>query len=289
MGSSDIEARCFPMLSRRQFLISSGILLAGGAIGSSQLLQDPSTRYRLGLEQSPDADVPETGTTVEYNQLSSRHMNRTVGWALSLPTVAPRATVFCLHGRSGDERSAFETLRLHDMVATAQLPLAIASVAGGKQSYWHQRLDGSDALTMVIDELIPAVEERTGTTQRALYGWSMGGFGALLTAASHPQDFRATVAISPALWTDPGKSPPDAFDGIDDFARHDVFAMRDRLSAVDIRISCGTDDPFYQATKAFVSGLTSVEADFSDGYHDNAYFRSVSPKALQFITRAVTT
>jgi S-formylglutathione hydrolase FrmB len=299
-------------ISRRTFLLGALGVGAAGALGTWQLEEHPSLPYRIGLANSPDHKVPVANVKVETGEFKSNAALKTVRWSYAMPAIEPIATVYCLHGLGGNHASAFNNLRLHDLVRAERLPLAIASVDGGN-SYWHRRKDGSNTLAMLTDELIPLIESRTGTTRRSVFGWSMGGYGALLvslrqpsrfapvgsslapSAASssgpllslrqHPQLFDSVVALSPALWTQPGDSAPGAFDDEEDFEAHDVFDMRARLSDQNIRVACGNDDPFYEATLAFVSQLPNAEKDFGHGYHDDAYWRSVSPAALRFITQ----
>ncbi len=123
-------------------------------------------------------------------------MNRAVKWTYSIPSVAPVATVFCLHGRNGNHTTVFNELHLHDLVAAARLPLTIASIDGGDDNYYHKRKDGTDALSMIIKEFIPLIDNATHTTKRALLGWSMGGYGSLLAGERFTDMFSAIVAFS---------------------------------------------------------------------------------------------
>lgn len=269
--------------SRRSFLFG-GLGALVGAAGSVVAMEETSLGERLGLRSGPDYRPADGRVPVTSGSFDSTHLRTKVGWSLAMPKGrAPLGTLFCLHGRSGDHTRAFQQLRLHDMVAEQHLPLAIAAVDGADHSYWHRRADGTDAMAMLLQELVPMIEARTGTSRRALYGWSMGGYGALLAAGRDPDRFAAVVALSPALWTAPARSAPGAFDGAEDFRANDVFALRDQLARVPVRISCGDSDPFASATKAFVAGLPSAQVQFNTGAHTAAYWRSVSPAALAFV------
>ena len=105
---------------------------------------------------------------------------------------------------------------------------------------------------MLLHELIPACARRFklggGGRKRAIIGWSMGAYGALVAAETEPDLFAAVVAVSPAVWTSYDAmmlGPQDAFDDAADFAKYDVIAHADRLAGVDLRIDCGKQDPFY--------------------------------------------
>ena len=89
----------------------------------------------------------------------------------------------------------------------------------------------------LLHELIPTCARRFklggGGRKRAIIGWSMGAYGALVAAETDPDLFAAVVAVSPAVWTSYDAmmlGPRDAFDDAADFARYDVIAHADRLA-----------------------------------------------------------
>jgi enterochelin esterase-like enzyme len=215
-------------------------------------------------------------------------MRRPVRWSYAAPTTAITGIIICLHGRNGNRRRAFDSIHLHDVAAAAGQSFAIVGVDGGAASYWHQRADGTDARRMVIDELIPVIDERVGSTvQRAIVGWSMGGYGALLIAETEPTLFRAVVAASPALWERSDDAAPGAFDSPADFASHNVFTDIAALRPLAVRIDCGSSDGFVRAARRFADQLPSPNlGTFSRGYHDAAYWRSIAPGQLSTIADA---
>ncbi|MEP7025935.1 MAG: alpha/beta hydrolase-fold protein, partial [Actinomycetota bacterium] len=135
-------------------------------------------------------------------------------WTISVPAKSqrPLAIVYCLHGKGSDHRMAFEQVPLPHIAARLELPLVVAAVDGGPDSYWHRRADGSDAMAMLLKEFVPLVRDRVGPLPQALLGWSMGGYGALLAAERAPGRFKAVTPASPALWLTPGATAPGAFD-----------------------------------------------------------------------------
>jgi enterochelin esterase-like enzyme len=193
--------------------------------------------------------------------------------------------VVALHGRGQDERFAVEHVRFQDFLAAAGVRAVVVSVDGGPSSYWHPRRDGTDALAMVARELVPLVEEDLGDGRRAVVGWSMGGYGALLLAERFPDRFPVVAAASPALWRDAAATSPGAFDGALDFKAHDVFTATDRLGEVAVRIDCGRDDPFRAAVEAFAAMVPDATLDVRHGFHDTAYWRSVAPAQAAFLGR----
>jgi enterochelin esterase-like enzyme len=275
------------VISRRAFLVGAGgVLIAGSGSAAGLIATSDRLQRTLGLSHSPDRHFPRANTPRVDGQLDSKYMRRRVGWSLTRPQQAPLGIVYCLHGRSSDHTFTFDGIHLDDVAAALNLPLAIASVDGGDHSYWHARTDGTDAMGMLQQEFVPMIQRKVGARKLALLGWSMGGYGALLAAQRAPHRFTAVTAASPALWRTP-QTAPGAFDGADDYARNDVFAGVSKLATMQVRIDCGTKDPFYPADKHFVSLLTGAHSgSFTNGYHDSAYWRSVAPQQLQTIAEA---
>jgi S-formylglutathione hydrolase FrmB len=201
---------------------------------------------------------------------------------------APTPVVYCLHGRGGDERFATETIRLQDFLAAANVNIAVASVDGGPSSYWHRRKDGTDALAMVLDEMVPLVDGRYGNGKRAILGWSMGGYGALLAAERFDAGFHAVVATSPALWPRFEDSAPGAFDSAGDFAANDVFADLGRLNRGNVRIDCGADDPFVQRVRTLRARLGEPSGAITAGFHDERYWRKAAAAQVGFLASHLT-
>jgi pimeloyl-ACP methyl ester carboxylesterase len=278
------------VLSRRGFLIgagAAGIAAVGGylEVGASQRR---SLLRHLGLATSPDHRVPTSGTRVVSGTMESAFMHRAVGWAVSMPEAPLTGVVYCLHGKGDDHRFAFDTIHLHDVAAAQGARLAVAAVDGGADSYWHPRADGTDSMAMLLREFVPMVERRIGSSRRAVLGWSMGGYGALVAAETSPETFTAVAAASPALWLSPAATAPGAFDNAEDYHRHDVVAGEARLAGLTIRIDCGQGDPFLRAAHTFVARLPKPpQTSFGPGYHDAAYWRSVAPAQITTVAGAL--
>ncbi len=140
---------------------------------------------------------------------------------------------------------------------------------------------------MVVDDLLPLLEDETGYTGRiALLGWSMGGYGALLLAASlGPDRVGAVVAQSAALWTEPGASAPGAFDDREDFEAHDVFdpARLAVLAQLPVRLDCGEDDPFAASNRAFGEALPGAELTLDAGGHTVDYWRGHAGAEMRWL------
>jgi dienelactone hydrolase len=199
-----------------------------------------------------------------------------------------------LHGRGGNHRSAFTELWLDgylaDAVAGGTRPFVLASVDGGDHSYWHRRRSGEDPQAMLTAEFVPLLTDLGLATARiGMFGWSMGGYGALLLAETvGAARIAAVAASSPALSRRVADTASGSFDGPTDFAVHDVFPHRDRLAGVPVRIACGTADPFYPAVRAFAPSVPVLAGtDFSTGGHTDAFWRRSAPAQLRFLGTAL--
>ena len=258
-----------------------------GAVLAGETHRGRRWLHSVGVIDGPDREPPAVEVDVERAVLASDHMGRRVPWRLAVPTGETAATVVCLHGRGQNEGFAFDAIGVHRFVAAAGLPWAVVAADGGDASYWHERADGSDAQAMLFDELLPLVRVRLDTGPVALLGWSMGGYGALLAAASRRDDVAAVAAASPALWSRYAEAAPGSFDDDQDFAAHDVFRRIDALRGLPVRLDCGDDDPFAGATRRLATSLPKAEYETGAGFHDAGYWRSRVPAQLAFFGRTL--
>ncbi|HEV7187992.1 MAG TPA: alpha/beta hydrolase-fold protein [Blastococcus sp.] len=287
------------MRTRRAFLAAVGAAAVVGA-GGLVVERDAVHRWYSDLTDPEPAASPPTRTAgpLRSGSFPSLACGRQVGWQLAYPPGArPGAALpvaLVLHGRGGDEASAFGELHLDgylaDVVAGGAAPFALAAVDGGDHSYWHARRSGEDPQAMLLQEFLPRLAAMGLRTARVgVLGWSMGGYGALLLAETvGPARIAAVAADSPALWQRAADAAAGAFDDASDFAAHDVFAGRARLAGVPVRIACGTRDPFCPAVRAFLPGVPDlVGADLGDGAHTNTFWRRTAPAQLRFLAGAL--
>jgi enterochelin esterase-like enzyme len=238
--------------------------------------------HAVGVIDGPDRAIPKGDAAAVYDSFRSAAMDGSVRYGMYTPGGPVTAAIVCLHGKGGSEHTAFDNMGVHRFVEERQLPIAVASVAGGDDSYWHARRDGTDAGRMLIDEFIPLVRERTGAAKIALLGWSMGGYGSLLAVARHPGLFTSVAVGSPAIWQHAGQTAPGAFDDAADFNRNNLFSLTGTLRTAAIRVDCGNSDPFVPGVRAFLTAVPTATGQFRPGYHDDAFWRSVLPDQLDF-------
>ena len=183
-----------PRVNRRGFLLGAGAVALAGGAAAAGLAGRPGDRHGLAhgpAEGGPSGQVPASGAVEASGRLDSRYTHASMEWTISVPGNAqrPRAIVYCLHGKDANHRMAFDRIGVPGVAASVGLPVAVAAVDGGPDSYWHRRADGTDALAMLLNEFVPLVRARVGPLPQALMGWSMGGYGALLAAERAPRRF----------------------------------------------------------------------------------------------------
>lgn len=90
---------------------------------------------------------------------------------------------------------------------SAAYPSLVVS-PNGDSGYWSDWFNNGEAgppkyETFVVDQLIPLIDQRFRTTRsragRAVLGESMGGYGAMMLAARHPDLFAAASSLSGAV------------------------------------------------------------------------------------------
>jgi pimeloyl-ACP methyl ester carboxylesterase len=292
-----------PRPSRRALLLGGlgvgAVAVTGVAVGVEEEVLPGRTwvRDRLGLNGEAGR-VPDVtpGRVVHGSFRSEARGGVETGWSIAYPpgTQGSLPVLVVLHGLGNDDRSAMSPYLGLDRFLAAGVkdglaPFAIASVDGGR-SYWHRRPDGEDAGAMVLDEFVPLLADRGLRTDRiGLFGWSMGGYATLrLGAVLGRARCAAVVAESPALWTDGANASASGFRDAEEYAEFSVFGHQEDLAGIPVRIDCGTGDPFYRATQAYVAGFPRTarpSVHFQPGAHEMAYWRRMATAQLCFVAR----
>jgi enterochelin esterase-like enzyme len=108
-------------------------------------------------------------------------------------------------------------------IAGQIVPMIWVFVDGQTDSFYGDAYDGhKQVYSHFIDEILPYVDAQYHTIaereQRALEGFSMGGYGALLYAAKHPEHLSAVVEYGGPLmtWQNLTMSHPDTAEAMYD-------------------------------------------------------------------------
>jgi S-formylglutathione hydrolase FrmB len=256
---------------------------------------------------------------VECNSLPSKILSRSVPYCVVLPDnfdsdkTAKFPILYSLHGLGDNEQffihSGLWNL-VEDMREKKELKEFLIVTPDGDASFYINSRDGKNRYEdFLLQEFFPFIEKRyraaPGRANHAISGVSMGGYGALHLAFSHPQLFGSVSAHSAALieklpsflGTSPSSprarvlggvfgNPPDP--SFWDRNSPLVLARTANLSGLKIYFDCGDRDDY-----GFESGATALDKILTSrhiphefhlypGRHDPAYFADHLPTSLQF-------
>jgi pimeloyl-ACP methyl ester carboxylesterase len=253
-------------------------VLAAGAAGLATVAGGYGlTRpYLDGTPVLPDA--PAGDERLERRASAAR--GRTVGFYTAVPAGHGdgRGLPVCLVLHGGSKTTAdYARLGLGGFLTAAVRrgaePFVLAGADGGRLSW--RPTPGDDPQAMMRSD-VPAwcAERGFDPTRLAAWGWSMGGYGALLLAQTFPGLLRGVAAFSPAV------QPSD-----------DVFAQVERLRGVPVGLWCGRYDGLYDDVRALRRALPQKPAaeGFGVGRHNFGYWSTVVPAAFDFLSTALAT
>lgn len=229
--------------------------------------------------------------------------------------------VYLLHGY-GDSHKAWndEWLRIENTVAQCEkagLQDMIYIMPSGFSSYYVNRYDGNfDYMDMFVEELVPYVDNTYRTIadnrHRAVVGYSMGGFGAMILPSKHPEIFSVSVPLSMSFRTDEqymtesaggwgsqwgaifgGKGSVGEARLTDYYKEHCPFYMftaatKDQYADVAYYLDCGDDEEqLLVANDDLHRQLREIgmphEYRVRNGAHTGEYWRTAMPEVLRFI------
>ncbi len=266
-------------VNRRTLLlgaVGAGVAVTGAGVGLATGVLPGAGHLRRALaDQGPAGvipDVPAGRTTLEKVRSAAR--GRDVGLFTAVPeghgAGAGLPVCLVLHGASAttDDYQRFGLAKILTAAVRAGAPPFVLVGADGGETFWSGGT-GDDPQAMLRGELPVWCEARGFDPGRtALYGWSMGGFGALRFAELSPGKARAVSALSPAVRAD------DAVFG-------GVNALVGRRTA----LWCGDSDalsPAVHALAALVPGGPEITS-WDKGAHTRDYWNRVTPAAFSFI------
>ena len=272
---------------------------------------------------------PARADLLPEERFDSAALGGPMTYAIYLPTGYHQAperlypVVYLLHG-VGDNQRAWagrgEVEQTADrMIASGELPPMIVVIPDVEKSWLVDSADRGgpgDYATAVRDDLRRHIEDtyraRTDRGGRAITGHSMGGFGALRLAFTHPELYVATAGMSSALWSrlQPDSVVPEdraraIFDGsfgtpfhaatmIDLGPAARIAEIAAHPDSPAILLTAGDDDQFgaYVSTfELFIqlrdAGL-AADLRITDGGHTWAVWRDTLPEVLQFFAAQFT-
>jgi esterase/lipase superfamily enzyme len=191
----------------------------------------------------------------------------------------------------------------------------------GFNTYWVNKYNGNfPYMDMFVNELVPAIDSLFRTIkdaqQRAVMGYSMGGFGAMILPSKNPTVFKTGVILSMSFRTDEQylAEPQSVFDQqwatvfggmgttgtqrvTDYFKTYSPFHFLGKqgdssMENINLLIDCGDDEETLTITNdAFHDTLRDLgiahEYRVRNGGHNWDYWHRALPEALKYIGYAV--
>ncbi len=268
---------------------------------------------------------------IDCNALNSRILKYPVHYCVYLPasydagaTSRPARTypvLYFLHGLGDNERTLFNSggwTLLDDLRRQRKMGEFLIVAPEGGRTFYVNSADGSVRYSdFFLQEFVPLIETKyrisKGRNNRAISGISMGGYGALRFAFSHPEMFSAVSAQSAALITEsPQELDTAARSGaplgrllatvfgspiaVQHWKDNSPFVLADRnrvaLRRLAIYFNCGQDDNygFEKGAAALHDQLQreGVKHEYHPypGDHSLTYFLAHFAEVMEFHSRA---
>jgi len=277
-------------------------------------------------EDNAPPDVPFV-RLLENQAYHSQILHRSMNYAVLLPAEYENSTdsfpvVYLLHGLGDDETAWYEDGFIQyysDRDAGENGPM-IFVMPEAFNTYYVNKYNGNyPMMDVLVTELVPAIDSIFRTIKnaqhRAVMGYSMGGYGALILPAKNPDIFKTGVMLSMSFRTDSQyvAEPQNAFDnqwgpifgGIgatgndrftDYFMEHSPFHFfsdpaNHYLWELNFMIDCGDDEEKLDETNLELHELL-LSLDYphtfimNHGGHSWDYWHGELPEALSFIGSA---
>lgn len=280
-------------------------------------------------EDEPKLVPGEFARLWEDQVLQSTILNYQVQYAVLLPEGYDKSdesypVVYLLHGYGDDETAWYKNggLQFYVDKYIAETGPMIYVMPQGFSTYYIDKYTGNfPYMEMFVEELVPEIDSRFRTkadkSQRAVMGYSMGGYGALILPAMHPEVFSIGIPLSMSFRTDEQyiAESQAAFDnqwapnfgpakGVSGTARlSDYFKQRSPFyffneenlavyNNLKFLIDCGDDEEALIFTSNNLHSLMrsngiAHEYRVRSGGHSFDYWKKSYPEALRFISNAV--
>jgi enterochelin esterase-like enzyme len=273
-------------------------------------------------------DVQPFTRLLKSQTYQSSILHRTMNYAVLLPEEYENSTdsfpvVYLLHGFGDDETAwyAYGLIKYYvDLYAAQNVPM-IYVMPDAFNTYYVNKYNGNyPFMDVIITELVPAIDSNFRTIKdanhRAVMGYSMGGYGAIILPAKNPDVFKTGVALSMSFRTDDQymAESQGSFDSqwgpifgaigatgtgrlTDYFKEHSPFHFFENqvspsLNGLNFYIDCGDDEETLSETSGELHNLLRDldyphEYRMDNGGHDWNYWHRELPEALSYISYAV--
>lgn len=264
---------------------------------------------------------------MEGLSISSAILGQEVKYTVVLPSGYEHGNkkypvVYLLHGLGDNESSWLEYGRIAQVadqaVAEKEIAPMIFVMPQGFRNYYVNDYAGIFRYEdMFVEELVPFIDNQYRTIadskHRAVMGYSMGGFGALILPALHPDVFSVSVPLSISVRTDEQYMTEDAsewneqwgrlFGGVGkigqdrltdhykEYSPFHFFRQGDPKRFIDLRLFIDNGDDEHTLCRSneelhILLRDLGIRHEYRvrDGGHEFSYWRSALPNALHFIS-----
>ena len=257
---------------------------------------------------------------VDTIEVFSKAMNKTLKAAVTTPSTYDGsrqfATLYLLHGGSGIFSDWLKKVTEPDLVnrMAEEYNLIIVTPGVGPSSYYYDSpmMDSVQYETYLIEELIPHIDKSYKTLakkeSRAITGLSMGGHGAIMLSAKHPELFIAATSMSGVmnidtrLWKVPAEfsklrqGQQQEMLGKDlqydaPFSTYTAVGLVDKMkvNGIALLMDCGVDDFLLETNRQMHQLLLAngTPHDYTErpGAHTWEYWTQALPFHLLFVDK----
>ncbi len=236
-------------------------------------------RFSIGL-------VAQPLTVLEGLHFNSKILGLEVPFSVCLPqdydqSKASYPVTYLLHGLGDDASSWLEYGRIAQFAEQAVAKKEAVSMifvmpAAYRTYYVNDYKHSFDYEDMFVQELVPYIDSlfrtKTGSSNRALMGYSMGGFGAFSLHLRHPDVFGAAVPLSMSVRTDAQYMEEDARGWDEQWGR--LFGGVGLTGAARLTDEYKTYSPFYALEKLTPAQKSKLNLLMINGDEEETLCRS---------------
>ncbi|MEX0643106.1 MAG: alpha/beta hydrolase-fold protein [Pirellulales bacterium] len=149
-----------------------------------------------------DVEVTRIADRINQVAFASRAFDERKHFCVVLPsnydsTQADWPVLYFLHGRGRSDRSLIDVPSTRDALLSASFVTVLPNGEDGW--YLDSPVNAKNLYARLLGEVIDVVETKYHVSRkpqlRAIAGWSMGGYGSLHIAATHPKEFALVASI----------------------------------------------------------------------------------------------
>lgn len=265
---------------------------------------------------------------IKEQKFRSTAMSYDINYQVLLPAEYENSTdsfpvVYLLHGL-GDDETAWTIgglLQYYvDLYAATSVPMIYVMPEGFNSYYVNRYNKPKNYMHMFAHELVPLIDSlyrtKRSASQRAVMGYSMGGYGAFILPVKNPEIFKTGVVLSMSFRTNEQylSEPQNVYDYqwspifggggatgqarfTEYFKQHSPFQFLlnpadQSLQGLNLLFDCGDDEESLSFTNNELHQMLNDrniahEYRMRSGGHEWSYWRKSYYEALKFISYAV--